>query len=83
MDHIKFSKFNNLKELRPLGKNIRNLYAFDPERKAILLVGGDKTNEWSYWYRRNIKLAEQRFEKHLKSMVGRKDVGNGKKKYYS
>jgi Uncharacterized protein conserved in bacteria len=32
-----------MKELRSVGRNIRILFAFDPDRQAILLIGGDKT----------------------------------------
>ncbi len=38
---------------------IRVLFAFDPTRSALLLLGGDKTGNWQRWYRQNIPLAEQ------------------------
>ncbi|MCP3822692.1 hypothetical protein NLX86_32785 [Streptomyces sp. A3M-1-3] len=31
---------------------------FEPERKAVILVGGDKAGNWSGWYRTAIKEAE-------------------------
>jgi hypothetical protein len=51
-----------LKELRPGSKGrseIRIIFAFDPDRSALLLLGGDKAGSWDRWYRDNIPLAEQ------------------------
>ncbi len=70
VDRLKGTKFHNLKELRPLGSQIRLLFAFDPKRKAIVLVAGDKTNSWSSWYEQNIPIAEKRYAEHLKQMKG-------------
>ena len=67
VDQVKNSRFNNMKELRPRGKNLRLLFAFDPNRKAIILVAGDKTNNWIKWYEQNIPIADQRFSEHLKN----------------
>ena len=33
---------------------MRALFAFDPRRRAVMLLGGDKTNDWKGWYVRNI-----------------------------
>lgn len=44
-DRIKGSRHHNMKELRPgsAGRSeIRILFAFDPKRRAILLIAGDK-----------------------------------------
>ena len=54
-----------MKELRPRGGQLRVLFAFDPRRTAILLVGGDKTNEWSAWYERAIPEADRLYDEHL------------------
>jgi hypothetical protein len=62
---IESSRHANMKELIPPGGNVRILFAFDPDRKAILLVGGDKTNRWKEWYRVNIPLADDRYDRHL------------------
>jgi hypothetical protein len=35
------------------------LFAFDPTRSALLLLGGDKAGNWQRWYRQNIPIAEQ------------------------
>jgi hypothetical protein len=48
-DRIAHSRLSNLKELRPgsAGRSeIRILYVFDPRRKAVLLVAGDKAGKW-------------------------------------
>jgi len=67
VDHITSSEHPNMKELRPgsTGRTeIRVLFAFDEARKAILLVGGDKSDDWKGWYRRNIPIADERFSAH-------------------
>lgn len=67
-DRITGSSVHNLKELRPgsAGRTeIRILYVFDPERRAVLLVAGDKAGNWSRWYRDAIKLAEDRYARFL------------------
>ena len=40
------------------------LYAFDPRRSAILLIGGDKTGD-DRWYETNVPLADRIYEEHL------------------
>lgn len=62
VDRIQGSRVHHLKELRPGSKGrseIRVLFAFDPTRSALLLLGGDKAGNWQRWYRQNIPLAEQ------------------------
>ncbi|MCX3059146.1 type II toxin-antitoxin system RelE/ParE family toxin [Streptomyces beihaiensis] len=60
------SSMPNLKELRPGSKGgtaVRMLFVFDdPERNAVILVGGDKSGNWSGWYRTAIKEAEAAYE---------------------
>ena len=64
---IRGSRHHNMKELRSIGGHLRALFAFDPEQKAILLVGGDKTGNWKGWYERNIPKADKIYDKHLRS----------------
>jgi hypothetical protein len=62
VDRIRGSKIHHLKELRPgsAGRSeIRVLFAFDPSRSALLLLGGDKAGNWQRRYRENIPIAEQ------------------------
>jgi hypothetical protein len=73
-DTLTGSTVKNLKELRPgsSGRSeVRILFAFDPVRQAVLLVGGDKAREWSRWYQRAIPLAERRFAEHVTALEGR------------
>lgn len=65
VDSIKGSRHSNMKELRSFGGHLRALFAFDPERKAIVLLGGDKTGDWSGWYERNVPLADDLFDDYL------------------
>jgi hypothetical protein len=39
-------------------------FAFDRRRRAILLVGGDKSGDWNGWYKAIIPIADDRFEEH-------------------
>lgn len=71
VDTVTTSRHRNMKELRPgsSGRSeIRLLFAFDPERKAIMLVAGDKAGNWKRWYKQNIPLADQLFDEHLKQL---------------
>lgn len=68
VDRITGSALHNLKELRPgsAGRSeIRIMFIFDPERRAVLLIAGDKAGNWSRWYRDAIKLAEDRYDRYL------------------
>jgi len=68
VDTLKGSKHANMKELRVDAANgvWRVAFAFDPARRAILLVAGDKTGVGEdAFYRRLIALADRRFDAHL------------------
>ena len=67
VDTLKGSVYPNLKELRVqyAGEPWRILFAFDPRRRAILLVGGNKVGDEKGWYRENIPIAERRYARHL------------------
>lgn len=70
-DQTKGSKYNNLKELRTKvpGHVYRSLFAFDPERHAVILGGGDKKGKnQEKFYKRLIAQAEIVFETHLKTI---------------
>ena len=71
VDRVKGSAYHNMKELRPPSTGtteIRILFAFDPAREAIFLVGGDKSGNWQGWYREAIPLADERFTEHLEAL---------------
>jgi len=44
---------------REARSEIRIIFAFDPTRSALLLLGGDKAGNWKRWYRDNIPIAER------------------------
>lgn len=58
-----------MKELRTqhLGRPLRTLFAFDPRRSAILLIGGDKTGD-DRFYERMIPQADRLYDLHLKTL---------------
>jgi hypothetical protein len=49
------------------GKPLRTLYAFDPRRSAILLIGGDKTGD-DRWYDGHIPVADQLYDQHIEQL---------------
>jgi hypothetical protein len=57
-----------MNELRSIGGHLRALFAFDPARTAIVLLGGDKTNDWTGWYERNTPRADAIYDEHLKQL---------------
>ena len=66
VDTIEGSRHSNMKELRvSKGGAIRILFAFDPKRQAVLLLGGDKTGRWNAWYAKAIPLADDLFDEYL------------------
>ncbi|KAA8827229.1 addiction module toxin RelE [Bifidobacterium myosotis] len=71
---IEGSVIKSMKELRPGsagGSEVRILFVFDPERKAIMLVGGDKQGKWNKWYKPAIREAEARYVEWLETHYGR------------
>ena len=60
------SKHSRMRELRIQidGRPCRVLYAFDPRRVVILLVGGDKTGA-ARWYEVNVPTADRLYDEHL------------------
>ena len=72
-DTLEDSNLSNLKELRIQykGDPYRILYAFDPNREAALLIGGNKANN-KKWYKQMIPLAEAIFATYLENLGERK-----------
>lgn len=66
---INGSKHSHMRELRTQhdGRPLRTLYAFDPRRAAILLLGGDKTGN-DRWYEENIPIADRLYDEHLEQL---------------
>lgn len=89
-ESIKGSRHRNMKELRSSGQHLRALFVFDPRRRAVVLLGGDKTNDWDRWYARNIPVADRLYDKHLRGLgrgeewqkratrVGKRSVANSR-----
>lgn len=73
VDTISGSTIPNLKEMRP--GTVRVLFVFDPWRASVLLVAGDKQDQWNAWYRHAIPLAEQRYEVYLKERQHDEEAG--------
>jgi hypothetical protein len=63
---ITSSELPHMRELRvqSRGKPLRVLYAFDPRRVAILLLGGDKTGD-KRWYDRAVPEADRLYSEHI------------------
>lgn len=84
VDGLKGSKHANMKELRFAwgGGTWRIAFAFDPQRQAILLAGGDKGgSDQRRFYKRLISMADRRLDEHLTSIatLQGKEVRHAKK----
>jgi len=68
-DTLVGSKHSNMKELRTQhrGHPLRTLFAFDPRRAAILLIGGDKTGD-ARFYEWMIPVADRLYDEHLQTL---------------
>lgn len=66
---IKRSKYSHMRELRIQheGRPYRVLYAFDPRRAALLLLGGEKTGD-DRWYETAIPRADAIYRRHLEEI---------------
>jgi hypothetical protein len=76
VDTLKRSKHSNLKELRFRADNgaWRVAFAFDLHRRAILLVGGDKSGvSKDKFYRNLIDIADRRFDQHQRAISVKKE----------
>lgn len=71
------SKHPHLRELRVPheGRPYRVLYAFDPRRVAVLLIGGDKTGS-NRWYEEFVPRADRLYDEHL-ALLGMEGPPNG------
>ena len=63
------SRYPQMRELRTQssGRPLRTLYAFNPERTAVLLIGGDKTGN-DRWYESFVPVADRLFDEHLNEL---------------
>lgn len=74
---VKGSRHGHMRELRIQvgGRPFRVLYAFNPDRVALLLIGGDKTGDGD-WYEINVRLADRLYDEHLRELEGEKTKGS-------
>ena len=63
------SRHRQMRELRiqHRGRPYRVLYALDPRRAAVLLLGGDKTAN-NRWYDENVPPADDRYDDYLREI---------------
>ena len=76
VDTLDGSRHVNMKELRfaARGGEWRVAFAFDPKRRAILLVAGDKSGgSQRQFYKRLIAKADKRFDAHLRRVKKREE----------
>jgi len=68
---VRKSRHGAMRELRSQckGNPLRTFYAFDPNRTAILLIGGDKTGNDNF-YDEMVPKADQIFDEYLKEIQG-------------
>jgi len=66
---INNSRFSHMRELRiqHKGDPYRILYAFDPRRTAILLIGGNKVGN-DRWYEEYVPVANRLYEEHIRTI---------------
>ena len=66
---VETSRHGHMRELRVQhrGRPYRVLYAFDPRRVAILLIGGDKAGH-DRWYEQFVPVADRLYDRHLESL---------------
>lgn len=69
VDSVASTKHANMKELRVQhrGRPYRVLFAFDPRRTAILLIGGNKTGK-GRWYKEFVPIADRLYDEHLETL---------------
>ena len=76
---VRGSRYGQMRELRiqHKGEPYRVLYAFDPRRMAILLIGGNKGGD-DRWYKEYIPRADKLYEDHLAALA-KEGLIHGKK----
>lgn len=67
VDVIHGSRLHKLKEIR-VDRGARVLFAFDSNRDAVMLVGGDKAGRWNRWYPPMVRQAEGLYLDHERSI---------------
>ena len=65
VDTLSGFRHHNVKELRVPGSATRALFAFGPDRRAIVLLGGSKAGNEKRWYRDQVKTVNRMLDTHL------------------
>jgi hypothetical protein len=63
--------YPDMKELRISstgGDRLRVMYVFDSRRRAILLIGGNKTGQWTKFYQEYVPIADDLYDEHLREI---------------
>lgn len=77
---VEKSKHRHMRELRidTRGEAIRVFYAFDPDRRAIVLVGGRKRGQDRRFYRQHVSRADAIYDRFLRERELEKDRDSGR-----
>ena len=80
---VRGSRHDHMRELRiqHQGRPYRVLYAFDPRRVAILLIGGDKTGD-NRWYETYVPIADRLYDECLEELRDVKGSGGDAKREF-
>ncbi len=75
---VKGSKHSHMRELRiqHQGDPYRVLYAMDPRRTSILLLGGNKVGDEKRWYKKNVPVADNLYDRHIAELKKEKLIGD-------
>ncbi|OPC81979.1 addiction module toxin RelE [Embleya scabrispora] len=70
---VEKSRYRNMRELRPRSGgtvSIRLLFVFDPARRAVFLVAGNKATggRWASWYPKAIREADDKYAAYLEAL---------------
>ena len=74
---VEKSKHGHMRELRidTRGEAIRVFYAFDPDRRALVLVGGRKRGQDRRFYRQHVRRADTIYDRFLRERELGRDSG--------
>jgi len=76
-DAVNGSAYSNMKELRvqSKGQPLRAFFAFNPERRGILLCAGNKAGNEKRFYEEMIPIADREYAAHLEALMRKNNHG--------
>ncbi len=76
------SRHGHMRELRidTRGEAIRVFHAFDPRRRAVVLVGGRKRGQDRRFYRQQVRQADAIYDRYLGALNREPDAGRGRER---